>query len=116
MRPPGPDGHAGLLPLRLLAERTGLRAGLSAAMRRRDSSPLYDRGQILADLALVLIGGGEVISNFQALAHLTMRRSGAASPLTVVARGRNPMGLGLFAPRALWLACVGTCARHRCLQ
>jgi Transposase DDE domain group 1 len=62
--------HAGLLPLRLLAERTGLRAGLSAAMRRRGSSPLYDRGQILADLALVLIAGGEAISDFQALAHL----------------------------------------------
>jgi hypothetical protein len=62
--------HAGLLPLRLLAERTGLRAGLSAAMRRRGSSPFYDRGQILADLALVLIGGGEAISDFQALAHL----------------------------------------------
>jgi hypothetical protein len=62
---------AGLLPLRLLAERTGLRAGLSAAMRRRGSSPLYDRGQLLADLALVLIGGGEAISDFQALAHLT---------------------------------------------
>jgi Transposase DDE domain group 1 len=60
--------HAGLLPLRLLAERTGLRAGLSAAMRRRGSSPLYDRGQLLA--ALVLIAGGEAISDFQALAHL----------------------------------------------
>ena len=62
--------HAGLLPLRLLAERTGLRAGLSVAMRRRGSSPLYDRGQLLADLALVLIAGGEAISDFQALAHL----------------------------------------------
>ena len=62
--------HAGLLPLRLLAEGTGLRAGLSAAMRRRGSSPLYDRGQLLADLSLVLIAGGEAISDFQALAHL----------------------------------------------
>ena len=62
--------HAGLLPLRLLAEGTGLRAGLSAAMRRRGSSPLYDRGQLLADLALVLIAGGEAISDFQALAPL----------------------------------------------
>ena len=39
-------------------------------MRRRGSSPLYDRGQLLADLALVLIDGGEAISDFQALAHL----------------------------------------------
>ncbi len=63
--------HAGLLPLRLLAERSGLRAGLSAAMRRRGFDPLYDRGQLLADLALVLILGGEAIGDFQALAHLT---------------------------------------------
>ena len=47
-----------------------LPAGLSAAMRARGSSPLYDRGQLLADLALVLIAGGEAISDFQALAHL----------------------------------------------
>ena len=33
------------------------------------SNPLYDRGQLLADLALVLIAG-EAISDFQALAHL----------------------------------------------
>ncbi len=31
-------GFAGALPLRLLAERSGLRAGLSAAMARRAGS------------------------------------------------------------------------------
>jgi hypothetical protein len=62
--------HAGVLPLRLLAERAGLRAGISAAMRRRGFDPVYDRGQLLADLALVLILGGEAIGDFQALAHL----------------------------------------------
>ena len=62
--------HAGLLPLRLLAERSGLRAGVSAAMARRGFEPLYDRGQVLIDLALTLIHGGEAISDFQALRHL----------------------------------------------
>jgi Transposase DDE domain group 1 len=62
--------HAGAVPLRLLAERTGLRAGLSAALRRRGFDPVYDRGQVLLDLALVLILGGEAIGDFQALAHL----------------------------------------------
>lgn len=62
--------HAGALPLRLLAERTGLRAGLSAAMTRRGFTPGYDRGQILIDLAVTLILGGEAISDFQALRHL----------------------------------------------
>jgi hypothetical protein len=32
-------GFAGVLPLQLLAKRTGLRAGLSAAMARRGSGP-----------------------------------------------------------------------------
>jgi hypothetical protein len=45
-------GFAGVLPLRLLAQRSGLRAGLSAAMARPWFDPVYDRGQVLIDLAL----------------------------------------------------------------
>jgi hypothetical protein len=41
---------AGLLPVRLLAERGGLTAGISAAMRRPGYDPGYDRGQVLLDL------------------------------------------------------------------
>jgi DDE family transposase len=63
-------GFAGALPLRLLAERTGLRAGLSAAMARRGFDPVYDRGQVLLDLALTQILGGEAINDFQGLRHL----------------------------------------------
>ena len=62
--------HTGMLPLRLLAQRLGLTCGLSAGMRRRGFDPVYDRGQVLVDLALMLIDGGEAISDFQALAHL----------------------------------------------
>jgi hypothetical protein len=62
--------HAGLLPLRLLAERTGLTGKLTAAVARRGFEPVYDRGQLLLDLALVLIDGGEAISDFQTLKHL----------------------------------------------
>ena len=62
--------HAGVLPMRLLAGRLGLVRGLSAGMRRRGFEPVYDRGQVLLDLALMLIDGGEAISDFQALAHL----------------------------------------------
>jgi hypothetical protein len=46
-------GFAGALPLRLLAERTGLRFRLSAVMARRGFHPVCDRGQLLIDL-----GGG----------------------------------------------------------
>jgi hypothetical protein len=63
-------GFAGALPLRLLAERTGLRAGLSRAMRRAQCNPMYDRGQVLIDIALTQILGGEAISDFQGLRHL----------------------------------------------
>ena len=62
--------HAGVLPPRLLAGRLGLTGGLSAAMRRPGFNPAYDRGQVLVDLALTLISGGEAISDFRALAHL----------------------------------------------
>lgn len=63
-------GFAGALPLRLLAERTGLRAGMSAAMARRGFYPVYDRGQLLIDLAVAQVLGGEAISDFQGLRHL----------------------------------------------
>ncbi|MGH3615330.1 MAG: hypothetical protein ACRDRK_22590 [Pseudonocardia sp.] len=56
-------GFAGALPLRLLAERTGLRAGLSTAMARRGFDPVYDRGQILIDLAVAQILGVSGLSS-----------------------------------------------------
>ncbi|MGH4013772.1 MAG: hypothetical protein ACRDSL_07535 [Pseudonocardiaceae bacterium] len=62
--------HVGLLPLRLFAQRTGLTGQLWAAVARRGLDPVYDRGQLLLDLALVLIDGGEAISDFPALKHL----------------------------------------------
>jgi Transposase DDE domain group 1 len=63
-------GYAGALPIRLLTEQGDLRAGLSVAMRRRGFDPVYDRGQVLVDLAVMLILGGEAISDFQGLRHL----------------------------------------------
>jgi hypothetical protein len=63
-------GFAGALPVRLLAERSGLRAAVTAAMTRRGSAPVYDRGQLLVDLAVALILGGEAIGDFQGLRHL----------------------------------------------
>ena len=63
-------GFAGALPLRLLAERAGLRAGLSAALSRRGFVPVHDRGQLLIDLGLTQVLGGEAISDFQGLRHL----------------------------------------------
>jgi hypothetical protein len=76
-------GFAGALPVRLLAERTGLRAGISAAMRRVDFDPVYDRGQVLVDLAVAQILGAEAISDFQGLRHLAPVTGSVPSTPTV---------------------------------
>src|SRR4051794_41758141 len=39
-------------------------------MRRRGFDPVYDRGQLLVDLAVALILGAEAIGDFQGLRHL----------------------------------------------
>ena len=86
---------AGLLPLRLLAERAGLTAGISAAMRRPDHDPDYDRGQVLVDLGLVQLAGGQAIGDFQALrAPGEADRPGPLDPdgLAVPGRGRRAAG------------------------
>jgi hypothetical protein len=76
-------GFAGALPVRLLAERSGLRAAVTAAMTRRGSAPVYDRGQLLVDLAVALILGGEAIGDFQGLRHLAPVTGPVPSPPTV---------------------------------
>lgn len=43
--------------LRLLAEESGLRAGLSKALHRADFSPVHDRGQVVTDVAVALAHG-----------------------------------------------------------
>jgi hypothetical protein len=57
--------HAGLVLLRQLADRTGLTAGLSAAL----PSPLggHDRGRVLSDLACAVADGARVISDFRVM-------------------------------------------------
>ena len=77
------SGSPGCCRLRLLAERTGLRAGVSAAMARRGFDPVYDRGQVLIDMAVAQILGGEAISDFQGLGHLGPVTGPVASTPTV---------------------------------
>jgi hypothetical protein len=64
----GVVGHAGARLLSDLADQVGLTAGLSVAMaptkqRRRG----HDRGQVLADLAVMIAGGGTAISDLAVL-------------------------------------------------
>jgi len=61
----GVVSHAGLALLRQLSDRTGLTAGLSAAL----PSPLggYDRGRVFSDLACAIADGARVISDFRVM-------------------------------------------------
>ena len=61
----GVVSHAGLALLRQLSDRTGLTAGLSAAL----PSPLggHDRGRVFSDLACAIADGARVISDFRVM-------------------------------------------------
>jgi hypothetical protein len=48
--------------LRLLAEESGLRAGLSKALHRKDFHPAHDRGQVVTDVAVALAHGARNVA------------------------------------------------------
>ena len=59
--------HAGVALLRVLADKTGLTAGLSKALASRRLW-VHDRGRVLAELACAIADGAEVISDFRVMA------------------------------------------------
>jgi hypothetical protein len=61
----GVVSHAGLVLLRELADRTGLTAGLSAALLSPQGG--HDRGRVMADLACAIADGARVISDFRVI-------------------------------------------------
>jgi hypothetical protein len=79
----GVVAHAGLAAVRLLAERVGLTGGLSQALARRGFRPGHDRGQVLVDVATMLVGGGEAISDIDTLRHQERVLGPVASTATV---------------------------------
>lgn len=81
---------AGLIPtvgvplLRLLAQESGLRAGLSKALQRKDFHPVHDRGQVVTDVAVALAHGAtNVAAATRMLADAQIVCGPAASPATV---------------------------------
>jgi hypothetical protein len=48
--------------LRLLAQESGLRAGLSKALRRAGFHPVHDRGQVVTDVAVALAHGARNVA------------------------------------------------------
>src|SRR6476660_5225027 len=55
-------GHAGAVLLRKAADHSGLTAQLSAALQRKGSSPLLDRGLVLISLAVAITLGATSMS------------------------------------------------------
>jgi len=76
-------GHAGVVLLRKAADQLGLTAGLSAALRRKGSAPLLDRGTVLASLAVAIALGATSMSDIALLAHLSPVLGPAPSGPTV---------------------------------
>jgi len=62
---------AGVVAVRLLADRVGLTERLSAAPARGGFVPMHDRGQVWVDVATMLAAGGEAIADIDTLRHQT---------------------------------------------
>src|SRR6266498_3236333 len=58
---------AGAVPVRMLADRTGLTQGLSGVLARRGFDPLHDRGRVLTDVAVAIACGARDIVDVEAL-------------------------------------------------
>jgi hypothetical protein len=76
-------GHAGAILLRKAADQAGLTAGLSAALRKRSTSPLLDRGIVLVSMAAAIALGATSMSDIALLAHLAPLFGAAPSGPTV---------------------------------
>jgi hypothetical protein len=76
-------GHAGAILLRKAADQTGLTSQLSAALRRKGTSPLHDRGLVLVSLAVAIALGATSMSDIALLAHLAPVLGTAPSGPTV---------------------------------
>jgi len=75
--------HVGAVLLRMLADRAGLTAALSAGLARSGWWPVHDRGRVLVDLAVMIADGGEAICDIDALRHQHELFGPVASDTTV---------------------------------
>ena len=75
--------HAGAATLRLAADRTGLTRALSDALRREDTIPGHDRGQVVVDTAVMMATGGNTMRAIDTLRHAGDLLGPVASPATV---------------------------------
>ncbi|WBB94896.1 IS1380 family transposase [Solwaraspora sp. WMMA2080] len=57
----------GVAGLRMLADRTGLTAGISTVLARPGFDPVHDRGRVLTDIACSIAAGGTDVYDIEAL-------------------------------------------------
>lgn len=79
----GLAGHAGAVLLRLLADRSGLTAGLGPALARPGKSPQVDRGMTLVSMAAAIALGATSMSDVEVLSQLGPVLGAAPSDTTV---------------------------------
>jgi hypothetical protein len=65
----GVVSHVGAALLRMLADRAGVTAALSAGLARAGRWPVHDRGRVLVDVAVLIADGGEAIADIDVLRH-----------------------------------------------
>ena len=76
-------GHAGAVLLRKAADQAGLTAWLGGALRKKGTSPAFDRGAVLVSLAAAIALGATSMSDIALLAHLAPVLGDAPSAPTV---------------------------------
>ena len=76
-------GHAGAVLIRKAAGQAGLTAGLGGALRKKSTSPVFDRGIVLVSLAAAIALGAASMSDIALLAHLAPVLGDAPSGPTV---------------------------------
>jgi hypothetical protein len=89
-------GHAGAVLLRKASDQLGLTAGLSAALLKKGTSPLLDRGTVLVSLAVAITLGATSMSDIALLAHLSPVLGAAPAARRSAVRSTWPD------PRACW--------------
>ena len=89
-------GHAGAILLRKAADQAGLTGQLSAALRKKSTSPLLDRGIVLVSVAVSIALGATSMSDIALLA--PWPRSSAPRP----AARRSAAPWNWPAPRPCW--------------
>ena len=94
-------GHAGAILLRKAADQAGLSGVLSAALRKKNAYPLFDRGIVLVSVAVSIALGATSMSDIALLAHLAPVLGGPERPDSPPRprAGRRPCHAGQDRPR-----------------